>query len=199
MKEYRNAIRSKKMIRTAFAELLSEKHDIDKVTVKEVVERADISKSTFYCHYEDIYAVVEEFGNEIVDLVKDTINDYSKAHKEEIAPYLKKINTILKENESLYRMLMSSDLYFSFINKVKQIVIDNISNDKRFDVLSKNKNHREIQIDIIANGIIYTYVDYFKGNLNVSLDELLLIVEDYIISYAKGEGDNYIKLYIANV
>ena len=181
MKEYRNAIRSKKMIRKAFAELLSEKHDIDKVTVKEVVERADISKSTFYCHYEDIYAVVEEFGNEIVDLVKDTINEYSKAHKEEIAPYLKKINTILKENESLYRMLMTSDLYFSFINKVKQIVIDNISNDKRFDVLSKNKNHREIQIDIIANGIIYTYVDYFKGNLNVSLDELLLIVEDYIM------------------
>ena len=181
MKEYRNAIRSKKMIRTAFAELLSEKHDIDKVTVKEVVERADISKSTFYCHYEDIYAVVEEFGGEIVDLVKDTINEYSKAHKEEIAPYLKKINTILKENETLYKMLMSSDLYFSFINKIKQIVIDNISNDKRFDVLSKNKNHREIQIDIIANGVIYLYVDYFKGNLNCSLDELLVIVEDYIM------------------
>lgn len=181
MKEYRNAIRSKKMIRTAFAELLSEKHDIDKVTVKEVVDRADISKSTFYCHYEDIYAVVEEFGSEIVDLVKNTINEYSKAHKEEIAPYLKKINTILKENEALYKMLMTSDLYFSFINKIKQIIIDNISNDKRFDVLSKNKNHREIQIDIIANGVIYLYVDYFKGNLNCSLDELLLIVEDYMM------------------
>lgn len=181
MKEYRNAIRSKKMIRKAFAELLSEKHDIDKVSVKEVVERADISKSTFYCHYEDIYAVVEEFGGEIVDLVKSTINDYSKAHKEEIAPYLKKINTILKENESLYRMLMSSDLYFSFVHKIKQIIIENLSNDKRFDVLSKNKDNREIQIDIIASGIIYTYVDYFKGNLNVNLDDLLLIVEDYIM------------------
>ena len=181
MKEYRNAIRSKKMIRKAFAELLSEKHDIDKVTVKEVVERADISKSTFYCHYEDIYAVIEEFGGEIVDLVKNTINDYSKAHKEEIAPYLKKINTILKENESLYKMLMSSDLYFSFVYKIKQIIIDNLSNDKRFDVLSKNKDNRETQIDIIASGIIYTYVDYFKGNLNVSLDDLLLIVEDYIM------------------
>ena len=181
MKEYRNAIRSKKMIRKAFAELLSEKHDIDKVTVKEVVERADISKSTFYCHYEDIYAVVEEFGGEIVDLVKDTINDYSKAHKEEIAPYLKKINTILKENESLYKMLMSSDLYFSFVYKIKQIIIDNLSNDKRFNVLSKIKENRETQIDIIASGIIYTYVDYFKGNLNVSLDDLLLIVEEYIM------------------
>lgn len=181
MKEYRNAIRSKKMIRKAFAELLSEKHDIDKVTVKEVVERADISKSTFYCHYEDIYAVIEEFGGEIVDLVKDTINEYSKAHKEEIAPYLKKINTILKENESLYKMLMSSDLYFSFVYKIKQIIIDNLSNDKRFNVLSKIKENRETQIDIIASGIIYTYVDYFKGNLNVSLDDLLLIVEEYIM------------------
>ena len=116
---YRNAIRSRKLIRKAFAEILSEKKDIDKVTVKEVVERADISKSTFYSHYVDIYAVIEEFGNEIIDLVKETINEYSKAHKEEFVPYLKKINTVLKENEDLYKMLLSSDLYFKFLNQIK--------------------------------------------------------------------------------
>ena len=177
---YRNAIRSRKLIRTAFAELLSEKHDIDKVTVKEVVERADISKSTFYCHYEDIYGVIEEFGNEIIDLVKETINEYSKDHSEEITPYLKKINNILKENESLYKMLMSSDLYVKFVNQIKGILIEYISSDNRFKNLSNDKRKRETQIALIANGIIYLYVDYFKGLLNVNIDELLNIVDDHI-------------------
>lgn len=177
---YRNAIRSKKMIRTAFAELLSEKKDIDKVTVKEVVERADISKSTFYSHYEDIYAVIEEFGNEIITLVKETINEYSKAHKEEFLPYLKKINTVLKENEALYKMLLSSDIYVKFVNQIKGILVDYLSKDMRFNNLSDKKNYRETQIDLIANGIIYLYVDYFKGTLNVNLDELLVIVEEYM-------------------
>ena len=177
---YRNAIRSRKLIRKAFAEILSEKHDIDKVTVKEVVERADISKSTFYCHYEDIYAVIEEFGNEILSLVKTTIKEYSLDHKEEFLPYLKRINAVLKENEALYKMLLSSDLYIKFVNEIKDILIENISNDKRFSSLSSKKNFREIQIDILANGIIYLYVDYFKGKLEASLDDLLLITEDYI-------------------
>ena len=46
--ENRNVRKSKKAIQKAFAELLSEKNDINKITVKEIVERADISKSTFY-------------------------------------------------------------------------------------------------------------------------------------------------------
>ena len=59
--ENRNVRKSKKAIQKAFAELLSEKNDINKITVKELVERADISKSTFYSHYQDIYSVKEEF------------------------------------------------------------------------------------------------------------------------------------------
>ncbi len=180
MAEYRNSIRSKKMIREAFAEILSEKKDIDKVTVKEVVERADISKSTFYCHYVDIYAVVDEFGNEIIALVKEAINDYSKDHKEEFVPYLKKINTVLKENEALYKMLLSSDIYVKFINQIKGILIEHLSNDTRFMYLDSKQKNREVHIDLIANGIIYLYVDYFKGQLNVTLDDLLILVEDFV-------------------
>ena len=60
MAEYRNSLRSKRLIRQAFAELMQEKQSIDKITVKEIIERADISKSTFYSHYQDIYALLED-------------------------------------------------------------------------------------------------------------------------------------------
>lgn len=45
---------------------MAEKGDIAGITVAELARRADISKTTFYYHYEDIYAVAEEFENELV-------------------------------------------------------------------------------------------------------------------------------------
>ena len=44
-KEYRCTLRTKKMIRAAFAELLGEKKNMETITVGELAERADIAKS----------------------------------------------------------------------------------------------------------------------------------------------------------
>ena len=45
-KNYRNAVRSKKMIRQAFLELLQEK-PCEKITVTDIAQRADLNRSTF--------------------------------------------------------------------------------------------------------------------------------------------------------
>ena len=48
--EYRSAIRSRRMIREAYTVLLKEK-DLSKITVTDIVNRADINRATFYAHY----------------------------------------------------------------------------------------------------------------------------------------------------
>ena len=48
--EYRSAVRSRENIRKAYVELIHEKGTIE-ITVKELVERADVNRSTFYAHY----------------------------------------------------------------------------------------------------------------------------------------------------
>lgn len=63
-KEYRSSIRSRRMIREAFMELLYEK-EFDKITVSDIVRRADLNHSTFYAHYPDIQGVVEEIQDDI--------------------------------------------------------------------------------------------------------------------------------------
>src|SRR5512136_692377 len=63
--EYRSAMRSRENLRKAYVELIHEKGTVN-ITVKELVERADVNRSTFYAHYQDIYAVLEEIENEIV-------------------------------------------------------------------------------------------------------------------------------------
>lgn len=49
---------TKKAIFNAFLELLRQK-PLDKITVKEIIEEADVNRNTFYYHFEDIYALVD--------------------------------------------------------------------------------------------------------------------------------------------
>ena len=112
--------KTKRAIMTAFDELLKEKK-LDKISVTELAEKAEINKGTFYLHYTDIYALYQEalqiHMNELVEripffdyLIKDPYqfaetflnksNDRNKIFKED--PYFKQGNTPWNRNAVVY-------------------------------------------------------------------------------------------------
>lgn len=56
--------KTKRAIQKAFVALLREK-PIEKITVKEIAERAEINKTTFYSHYETLDALTAEMERQI--------------------------------------------------------------------------------------------------------------------------------------
>lgn len=61
----KRVIKTKRSIKNAFMELRSKK-SLEQITVKELCELAYINKSTFYSHYEDIYALSDALEYEMV-------------------------------------------------------------------------------------------------------------------------------------
>ena len=61
-----SSFKTRKLIRKTFAEMLSEKKEMSKISVSELAKRADINRGTFYSHYDDIYAVAEDYENELL-------------------------------------------------------------------------------------------------------------------------------------
>lgn len=59
-------VRTHDAIIQSFAQLLDEK-PLNKITVKDIVTRCDINRNTFYYHFADIPALVEEMMSEKVD------------------------------------------------------------------------------------------------------------------------------------
>ena len=55
-------------IRQAFLDLRRQK-PLEKITVKELCQRAEIHKSTFYSHYEDLYALSDALETQVVEQV----------------------------------------------------------------------------------------------------------------------------------
>ena len=102
--------KTKQAIVTAFLELLDEKKDIDKISITDITKRADISRSTFYFHYNGTYELVDEicdsFSKEIFGIIM-------KAHTDMPGEdgYLYMYEEILKflyENKTTTRLLLMS-------------------------------------------------------------------------------------------
>lgn len=68
MKHDLRYIKTEKAIRKALHELAQEK-DINKITVKELSERAEINKTTFYSHYETLPILIQTLENEIIEYI----------------------------------------------------------------------------------------------------------------------------------
>ena len=177
-KEYRNVIRTKKMIRAAFMELLEEKKEIENISVTELAERADLSKSTFYYHYEDIFAVAEEIENELFDKLSSVLEKAQKEQSNEYSMQITSIVAFLKENEDMYRKALLSSSSQLFVDKLKSVLTKKVNDNRRFS-FSTNANVRYVQVRFLTNAFVDTLVDYFKGILNVSLEQ----VGDIILSF----------------
>ena len=57
-------IKTKRSIAAAFLELRSKK-ELERITVKELCERAAVNKSTFYTHYQDLYDLADQLETQV--------------------------------------------------------------------------------------------------------------------------------------
>lgn len=128
MENDRRIRRTESAIHAAFLDLLFEK-DITKITVKELCERADINKSTFYLHYRDIYDLAEHYKQELATKICNIVLEY------EIADLIPKAQEIWERVLSLY--LDDHTTPFSLHNTAFNFMTETISNQVLDAVLQK--------------------------------------------------------------
>ncbi len=72
--ERRDVLRTSRLIQDAYMELLFDNGN-KKITVNDIINRAGVSRSTFYAHYQDIPALDESVENRIVKYIESFIVD----------------------------------------------------------------------------------------------------------------------------
>ena len=113
-KESRRVTMTKLLLKTALIELMQEK-PFPQITIKELCERADLNRTTFYRHYADQTAVLREIEN---DATQKTI-EYMK-HASPDAGTVELIERFLnyvKDSPMLFRTLLLSGERASFIRE----------------------------------------------------------------------------------
>ncbi len=105
------------MIQNVFLELLKEK-PIAKITVKEICERAEINRSTFYKHYQDVYDLMEKLENEAIEAFEELLDSYAQDKNK---PAIVTLLTSLRENRELLLPLITNSSKDEFMNRLTAV------------------------------------------------------------------------------
>jgi len=94
---------TKRIIKESLIELLDE-IDFNKLSVSRLCETAEINRSTFYAHYNDLFAVMEELERDFITHVSYfRIGESSQKHEKKAYDYLRYIDAHHKEFQILYK------------------------------------------------------------------------------------------------
>ena len=167
----RRKVKTQKAVKEAFIALASEK-EISQITVKEIADRANISRKTFYLNYVDMNDLIYKLQDQMID---EFINYLKEFDVNEIKdnPYIffKSLTDILQKDHVFSKMLVSNE-DSSFFRQLSTRFVDNIKNDYE-------KNHIEYSeftgytLTFYITGLMLAYKQWFLNeNKKMTLDEL---------------------------
>ena len=182
-------IKTKKAIRDAFAELLSEK-DIHKITIKDIADTAVINRKTFYNYYAGVYAVVDEIENEIIMAFNEALRDVDfKQLLREPYEIFKKLTSIINSDFNFYSHLMKMDNNMSLISKIILALEFNVKKSIS-EQISINKSTLDLVFDYAVAGMITVYQKWFNSSRTQSIEEISKSLSIIIFSGVNGLLDN---------
>ncbi|WP_289979141.1 TetR/AcrR family transcriptional regulator [Lactobacillus sp. UCMA15818] len=124
--------KTRKNIETTFIEIL-EKRKVNTITVAEIVRKSNISRSTFYLHYDDIYDLYDEVRLGFLNCLLDNLNNYYPYNR--ATSYLELIQNLIffvEKNQQLFLIFIKEDGSATF-DKLTTILVEKIIEFEKID------------------------------------------------------------------
>lgn len=177
--------KTRRLIKAEFATMLSEKKELGKISVSELCKRADISRGTFYSHYDDIYAVAEDYENELIDAFFDNAR---LVESQNILHFIDSIFQFIRENNENYRLLCKSNDFLFAAKKLTAIATGKLLELCNGDSRIQNREYIELEIEIFLEGILCEYVKYCRGYTAKTLDDLYDYTRFWVTNFLRLRG-----------
>ncbi|MBR6916979.1 MAG: TetR/AcrR family transcriptional regulator [Clostridia bacterium] len=167
----KRVVRTRKAIIGAFTELLAEKN-LNLITVKDIAERANINRKTFYNYYNGIYEVIEEVERELIDKFDvcfanlDLVSclDDSRLIFDRIDLM---INSDLELFSNLFNMSENVDITTKITSIIKEKTKGAICSGLGFD-----ENSADIALEYGISGMVSVYQMWFRSDRKIPLSEI---------------------------
>jgi AcrR family transcriptional regulator len=163
--------KTRKAIKNSMIKLMSEK-EISDITITEIAEEADINRKTFYAHYRDVYDILDEIENDLIekifrivgnaDIMKSMYNPY---------PLLKELTSEINKDFEFYKLLVQSPNYNNLLKKVQDIFKCRLLELTK-ETIKADRELLYFVIDFITSGITSAYKEWFSSERNISLEQL---------------------------
>ncbi len=167
----RRTLMTKKLFASALIELMQVK-PYHKITVKEICDQADLNRTTFYLHYNDI----SELFNEIVKEVEEELSQYvpPTETEQDRLTFMRKYLEYVKKNPVIYKILMSSDQNGGSKTRILTDILNYRKEDLPF--FGSETNNKYIY-SFILNGSISMIFLWIESGFDMDIEELARLMD----------------------
>lgn len=93
---------TRRVLKESFLTLLREK-PVNRITVKEVCELAELNRATFYTHYSDCFALLESIEQDLLDAFQQSLKLVDAF---DVSAMIRAIYAMVEQHENAYRVLI---------------------------------------------------------------------------------------------
>ena len=165
--------KTREAIFNAFVELLSEKI-YGKITVGEIINRADIGRATFYSHFETKDFLLKELCEELFCHIFDSVSNQPSLHRHIFncdAPdsvFLHLFQHLLKNDNNILELLAgeNNEIFLRYFKaNLQRLVISQLSS---FEMKNNDKLPESFRINHITSTFVETVKWWIEGGMKES-------------------------------
>lgn len=147
---------------------LREKKPLERITVKELADLAQVNKATFYLHYKDVYHLSETLENELFENVFNSI-EHPHSVLSEPRLFIGELVRGFTANKPLIDII--------FANERRNILADKFETEVRKFIFEKNPQYKDdlelnISLTYMIKGGYYAYVE----NSDIDTETIISII-----------------------
>lgn len=156
---------------------------INKLTIKEICSKANISRSTFYLHYYDAVDVLEELYNSIILKFGRIVDKYDFVEiLHNPIPFLQDIFDYIRSGYNVFNMLLRNDYDSNLTSRIKSLLQKNIMQNNYYRFSDRKKF--EYSINFLISGLVETICDNLQDIVSdrqtLLLDTLTALIKHTI-------------------
>jgi AcrR family transcriptional regulator len=174
-KENRKIRYTKMAIRESLMELMKE-NSILSVSVKDICDLADISRSTFYDHYKDQYDLLKQIEDDTLAYFEDMLIRYKdKLTKKDTCQMVEEMLTYIANNGTTIHVLLSENGDIAFQKKLLYHFIMHNQITKYFSE-KQNDETKPYYSVFLVHGSIGLIQHWLKNNMAMPIPQLAKMI-----------------------
>ena len=178
--EDRRARRSKRMLKQGLSELLREKK-FNKISVKEITERMDMNRGTFYLHYPDTHALLESLESDMLADAQKMIDEYlPEIDGTTLQPVFEPVLDYIVEHKDICFALFTDNSAGAFVEKLYDLIYSNCTDTIRAKYHSGSDEQLSYLVSFITYGLIGLIKGWFKGNMKLPKADVVAMADKLV-------------------
>ena len=184
----RKAQKTKLFLEEGLLQLMKEKN-IKNITVRELTERVNINRSTFYLHYMDIFDMVEKIEQKLIDMFYEELEADSKERstEEDVYHFMESAISFLQKHRRTFLILCGKNGDHSFLDRLVELTYRHANVWIR-SILEEKTNLRDVEHATVffCNGCVAILASWLKNEEERNTSEILQLMFQLVLNGANG-------------